>query len=285
MRQESGTFSPKSSIRASAGIILAALLLLLAISAGCAGNIERSEYADNPVAGRETLVQVSTIDALMMGSYDGVMSLGTLGKYGDFGIGTFASLDGEMIETDGVFYQVKADGKAYQMSGSVKTPFACVTFFDTDREERLPQGLDYPQLEQYLDEKLPTVNIFYAIKIEGTFSYVKTRSVPPQVKPYPPLAEVTRNQPVFEFHNVEGTIIGFRCPPYVAGVNVPGYHLHFLTRNRDAGGHVLELTVRDATAFVDDTSAFMMLLPGQDSDFYKLDLTRSQQDEVGKVEK
>ena len=71
----------------------------------------------------------------------------------------------------------------------------------------------------------------------------------------------------------------------LAGVNVPGYHLHFLTRNRDAGGHVLELTVGEATAFVDDTPAFIMLLPGQDSDFYKLDLTRSQQDEVGKVEK
>jgi acetolactate decarboxylase len=251
-------------------------MLLLTSGGGC---------ANNPVIDRETLFQVSTINALMMGSYDGVMSLGTLGKYGDFGIGTFASLDGEMIETDGVFYQVRADGKAYPMSGSVKTPFACVTFFDNDREERLPQGLDYPQLQQYLDGKLPTVNIFYAIKIEGTFSYMKTRSVPPQVKPYPPLAEVTKNQPTFELHNVEGTIIGFRCPPYVAGVNVPGYHLHFLTRNRDAGGHVLELTVGEATAFVDDTPAFMMLLPGQDSDFYKLDLTQSQQDEVGKVEK
>ncbi len=275
----------KNSVRAGIRMPFAALalvllgMLLLYPGVGCVG------YADNPIAGRETLVQVSTIDALMMGSYDGVMSLGTLGKYGDFGIGTFASLDGEMIETDGVFFQVRADGKAYQMSGSVQTPFACVTFFDTDREERLPQGLDYSQLQQYLDQKLPTVNIFYAIKIDGTFSYVKTRSVPPQVKPYPPLAEVTKNQSVFEFHNVEGTIIGFRCPPYVTGVNVPGYHLHFITKNKDAGGHVLELTVRDATAFVDDTSAFMMLLPSQGSDFYMLNLAQSQQEEVGKVEK
>jgi acetolactate decarboxylase len=257
-------------------VIVFSGMLLLYSGVGC---------ANNPVIDRETLFQVSTINALMDGSYDGVMSLGALGKYGDFGIGTFEKLDGEMIETDGAFYQVRADGKAYLKSGSVLTPFACVTFFDTDREEKLAQGLEYPQLQKFLDERLPTANIFYAVKIEGTFSYIKTRSVPPQEKPYPPLDEVTRNQSVFEFRNVEGTIIGFRCPPYVTGVNVPGYHLHFLTKNKDAGGHVLELTVLEAKASIDDTSAFFMHLPGHGSDFYKLDLAQQKQGELEKVEK
>ena len=277
-----GVLKLKNSVRVEIRMPFAALalvllgMLLLSSGGGC---------ANNPVVDRETLFQVSTINALMDGSYDGVMSLGMLGKYGDFGIGTFERLDGEMIETNGDFYQVRADGKAYQTSGPVQTPFACVTFFDTDREERLPQGLDYLQLQKFLDERLPTANIFYAVKIEGTFSYIKTRSVPPQEKPYPPLDEVTKNQSVFEFHNVEGTIIGFRCPPYVTGVNVPGYHLHFLTENKDAGGHVLELTVLQATASIDDTSAFLMRLPGQDSDFYKLDLTQSKESNLTKAEK
>ena len=272
----------KNSVRAGIRITLATLvlvlvgMLLLTSGGGC---------ANNPVVDRETLFQVSPISALMAGSYDGVMSLGALGKYGDFGIGTFEKLDGEMIETDGAFYQVRADGKAYLKSGSVLTPFACVTFFDADREEKLTQGLDYLQLQKFLDERLPTANIFYAVKIEGTFSYIKTRSEPPQEKPYPPLDEVTKNQSVFEFHNVEGTIIGFRCPPYVTGVNMPGYHLHFLTKNKDAGGHVLELTVQEATASIDDTSKFLMLLPDKDSDFYKLDLTQSNEVQLEKVEK
>jgi acetolactate decarboxylase len=258
-------------------VVFLGILLLYSVAggAGCANNS----------IDREALFQVSTINALMEGSYDGVMSLKELGKYGDFGLGTFERLDGEMIETDGRFYQVRTDGKAYLMSGAVKTPFACVTFFDEDREETLAQGMDYARLEKFLDEKLPTVNIFYAIKIEGTFSYLKTRSVPPQEKPYPPLAEVTEHQSVFEFYNVEGTIIGFRCPPYITGVNVPGYHLHFLTRNKDAGGHVLALTVQEATASIDDIAKFLMLLPGQDSDFYKLDLGQSPQGELEKVEK
>jgi acetolactate decarboxylase len=104
----------------------------------------------------------------------------------------------------------------------------------------LDKAEDYGQLEQYLDKLLPTENIFYAIKIEGTFKYIKTRSVPKQNKPYPPLVEVVKNQPTFEFHNVKGTIVGFRCPSYVEGINVPGYHLHFITGDKKAGGHLLE---------------------------------------------
>ena len=89
----------------------------------------------------------------------------------------------------------------------------------------------------------PPKTCFYAVMIQGEFSYVKTRSVPAQEKPYPPLAEVTKNQPTFEFTDVTGTMVGFRCPPYVTGINVPGYHLHFLTDDRTAGGHLLEFTV------------------------------------------
>jgi acetolactate decarboxylase len=269
---------------AGSRIIVSLLTLLLSTVLlcsllGCSGSVS------GPIVDKETLFQVSTINALMDGLYDGIIPLDQLKNYGDFGIGTFENLDGEMIEADGQFYQVKADGKVYLMSGSVMAPFACVTFFNADREEKLAQGMDYAKLVQFLDGKLPTPNIFYAVRIEGTFSYIKTRSVPAQDKPYPPLSEVTKNQSVFEFHDVEGTVIGFRCPSYVTGVNVPGYHLHFLTKNNDAGGHILDLTVSDAVARIDDTSSFMIRLPGQDSDFYKLNFSQDQQSEVEKVEK
>ena len=259
-------------------------LLLTAITA-CSTNVSSPQYADNPIPQRETLVQVSTIDAILSGIYDGVMTFGTLKEYGNFGIGTFEGLDGEMIGLDGNFYQVKADGIAYPVSDSTKTPFACVTFFDTDLEEQLAEDMNYEQLGEFLDRILPTTNIFYAIKIEGAFSYMKTRSVPHQEKPYPPLVEVTKNQPVFEFNDVEGTIVGFRCPAYVKGINVPAYHLHFLTQDRDGGGHILEFKIKEAAAYVDYTSEFLMILPGEDSDFYKIDLAQDKQEELEKVEK
>jgi acetolactate decarboxylase len=266
-------------------IIVCLLCLLSAVVTGCSTNVAFPKYADNPIAQRETLVQISTIDALLNGVYDGVVTFETLKEYGDFGIGTFEGLDGEMVGFDGNFYQVKADGIAYSVSNSMETPFTSVTFFDADSEEQLPEGMDYEYLEEFLDGILPTSNIFYAIKIEGTFSYMKTRSVPGQEKPYPLLVEVTRNQPTFEFSDVEGTIVGFRCPGYVSGVNVPGYHLHFLTKDEDAGGHVLEFEVKQAVAFVDYTSEFLMILPSEDSDFYNIDLTQDKQEELEEVEK
>jgi acetolactate decarboxylase len=265
-------------------IIFCLLCVIFAVTA-CSTKIKCPENADAQISQRETLVQISTIDALLSGVYDGVVTFETLKKFGDFGIGTFEGLDGEMVAVDGNFYQVKADGVAYPVSESMKTPFASVTFFDTDREVQLPEGMNYGSSAEFLDRILPTKNIFYAIKIEGTFSYIKTRSVPRQKKPYPPLVELTKNQPTFELINVDGAIIGFRCPLYVSGVNVPGYHLHFLTRNRDAGGHVLEFKLKQAVASIDNTSQFLMILPGEDSDFYKARLTEGTQDDLEKSEK
>jgi len=267
------------------GIIIGALCLLLATVTGCYTSTTPDEYSDNPIAQRETLVQISTIDAILNGVYDGVVDLAALTSYGDFGIGTFEGLDGEMIGFDGNFYQIKADGVAYPVSDSMETPFACVTFFDTDYEEELAEGLDYEQIQELLDDTLPTSNIFYAIKIEGSFSYMKTRSVPGQQKPYPPLVEVTQNQPIFEFADIDGTVVGFRCPPYVAGVNISGYHLHFLTEDNNAGGHVLEFQVAEAVAYVDYTAEFLMILPGEDSDFYEIDLTQDKQEELEEAER
>jgi len=267
------------------GIIISSLCLLFTTMTGCSTSTIPEEYADNPIAQRETLVQVSTIDAILNGAYDGVVDFAVLKDYGDFGIGTFDRLDGEMLGFDGNFYQVRADGIAYPVSDSMATPFACVTFFDTDYEEELPEGFDYEQTQELLDDNLPTGNIFYAIKIEGNFSYMKTRSVPGQQKPYPPLVEVTKHQPIFEFTNVDGTVVGFRCPAYVAGVNIPGYHLHFLTDGNNAGGHVLEFQITNAVAYVDYTSEFFMILPGDGSDFYELDLTQDKQEELEEAEK
>jgi acetolactate decarboxylase len=266
-------------------LIAVVIILVFVVVPGFSLSCTSSKYAENPVANRETLTQISTINALMAGVYDGIMPAGTLKGYGDFGIGTLDGLDGEMIELDGKVYQVKTDGGVYPVSDSVKVPFAAVTFFDNDLEEKLSVGLNYAGLQESLDKLIPSANIFAAIKISGTFSYVKTRSVPKQSKPYPVLTEVTKNQSVFELKNVSGTVIGFKCPQYVNGVNVPGYHLHFLTDDFEAGGHLLELTTEDAIARLDFTPEFLMVLPDMASDFYKIDLSGNQQSNIQKAEK
>jgi acetolactate decarboxylase len=233
---------------------------------------------------QDTLFQISTINALLDGEYEGTMTFGDLKKHGTFGLGTFNALDGEMIGLEGGFYQIKADGIAYPVPDSMTTPFAVVTVFDADKTLPAQDGMDYEGLKNYLDEAIPDKSIFYAAKIDGTFRYIKTRSVPKQQEPYPPLVEAIKEQTFFEFHDVEGTIVGFRCPDSVKGVNVPGYHLHFITEDRKAGGHLLACQLHDGTIDIDYTSEFYMILPQHKSTRQKADLTRDRGEELKKVE-
>ena len=256
--------------------IISFLLLLLATFSwvGCSG----SQGTD------DILFQLSTIDALLDGEYEGAMTFKELKRHGTFGLGTFDALDGEMIGLEGAFYQIKADGVAYPVPDSMTTPFAVVTVFDADQTLPLQNGMDYEGLQSYLDEEIPDKSIFYAVKIDGTFNYIKTRSVPKQQEPYPPLVEVVKEQTVFEFHDIEGTIVGFRCPDSVKGVNVPGYHLHFITEDRKAGGHLLACELQDGTIAIDYTSEFYMVLPQHESAQQRSDFIKDRSEELKKVE-
>jgi len=254
--------------------LIAALGIALPSCHACRRGMER----------RETLAQVSTIDALLAGDYDGKRPCHDLLRFGGFGIGTFHGLDGEMIVLDGTFYKVDITGKVHVMPKETKTPFACVTSFEPDVAIPVPAGLDFDGLCKRIDAKAGGKNLFLAVRVEGTFHYVQTRSVPRQTKPYPPLADVVKQQKTFEFRDVRGTIVGFRCPVYVKGVNVPGYHLHFLTDDRRGGGHILGLTVGEAVATVDVTPNFYLMLPTAGA-FAQLDLTKDREKELHNVEK
>jgi len=224
---------------------------------------------------QDVLFQTSTINALLEGIYDGEFSFGELKTHGDLGLGTFNSLDGEMTMIDGEIYQVKSDGKVYVMPDSAKTPFSVVTFFEEDTAIILDSLLDYNSLEAFLDNMLPTKNLIYAIKIEGLFKYVRTRSVPAQEKPYPPLAEVVKTQPEFEFHNEQGTMVGFRLPEYLSGINVPKYHLHFITEDKRGGGHLLECETATVKIGIDFTEKLFVSLPEM-KEFYDADLNKGE---------
>ncbi|MCE5338640.1 MAG: acetolactate decarboxylase [Methanomicrobiaceae archaeon] len=235
-------------------------------------------------ADREALFQVSTIDALLQGVYDGSMSFGELATHGDLGIGCCDRLDGELVGVDGEWYQVRVDGRAYPVAGSATTPFAATTFFDPDLTVSIDEPMNLIALEDYLETKLPSENLFYAIRMDGTFPWVVTRSVPIQEKPYARLADVTANQAVFTFENVTGTAVGFWTPALAKGINVPGYHLHFITSDRTAGGHLLDMTVTEGSVQVDITTNLTMALP-LNGDFWTVDLSGDLSDDLEQVEK
>jgi len=234
--------------------------------------------------GRKTIFQNAPINALMAGCYDGTISVKSLKEHGDFGLGTLDALDGEMVVLDGAFYQIKQDGKAYLLGNKTQSPFAVMTFFDRDLEFSPEGEMSFEGLKRFLDGKLRSQNLFYAIKIEGNFKSLKVRSAAPQKKPYPVLTEAIREQKVFELKDLQGTLVGFRFPSYMGGVNVPGYHFHFLSKDRIVGGHVLDLLVRDPHIEADETRKFFMKLPENES-FLKFDLKGDLEAAIAQVEK
>ena len=231
-----------------------------------------------------TLYQTSTIDALLSGNYEGDVSFAELQARGDFGLGTFDALDGEMIALDGDFYQVKADGRAYGVDKGLKTPFAVVTFFEPDLRQALAGPMGYVDLCTCLDRILGDANACHAVRVDGLFHYVKTRSVPRQRKPYPPLVEVVKHQPIFELHDIRGSLVGFRFPNYAQGLNVAGYHIHFVTEDRRAGGHLLECRMAHGVLYVDHEADLRLELPAG-IEAAEPDTSPSKSDALNRVEK
>ena len=231
----------------------------------------------------ETISQFSTIDALMQGIYDGPATFARVKQYGDFDIGTVNHLDGEMLALDGVFYQITSDGKVHVIPDSMKTSFATVSFFNGKHHARVPRLASLPALQRWLNDHLGSQNFFWSIRIHTSFPLVKVRSISRQHPPYRPLAEVAKSEQIFEYRNVPGTLLGFRSPPYIKGINVPGYHFHFLSDDKTKGGHVMGLSVKEGEARWDSHTTFQMCLP-DDPKFRHADLSVHDEDALRKVE-
>jgi len=249
-------------------------ILILLFSLGCA----------HAPCQKDRVFQNAPINALLAGCYGGTMSVYDLSKHGDFGLGTLDALDGEMVVLDHRFYQIKEDGRAYSLKGTDTSPFAAVTFFRSGQELSSEKILDYKELTEFLDKKLSSENLIYAIKIDGKFPWIKVRSAARQNKPFPVLTKAIKEQKVFELKNQEGTLVGFRFPCFVEGINVPGYHFHFLSKDKSLGGHVLDLQVKQARIQIDKSHGFSMELP-QSEEFLKFRFEADSKEAIQKIEK
>ncbi len=187
---------------------------------------------------RSRLYISSPINALLEGFYRDDITIKTLKKKGDFGIGTFNHLDGEMIALNGSFFRLDLDGNARPVQGGMKTPFATVCHFQAMLTEELTAPLTYAAFGEQLKRLLPSDNMFYALHMEGRFKRVETRSVP-RTENYRPLSQATDHQRIRNFRDIDGHLVGFYTPSFVPSVNVPGVHFHFIARSFSAGGHLL----------------------------------------------
>lgn len=219
-----------------------------------------------------TLFQVSTSGALVQGVYERAVSSNLLLNYGDFGLGTFENLDGEMVVLDGAIYQVRSDGKVTKIEKDVGTPFAVVTHFVADQDQMIENASSFKDLTKICDRYRDSDNLFYAFRIDGHFGHVHTRAMRETLEGLP-LAKAAAIQPEFEFTGVDGTLVGIWAPQFSSALNIAGYHFHFLSEDRSKGGHLLECSGKHLRIRVERLNDFHLSLP-ESEEFLLADLTK-----------
>jgi acetolactate decarboxylase len=225
-------------------------------------------FSDSRNAGPRVAWQNMPVIALLNGDYAGTLTVGEAKRHGDLGLGAFGELDGEMLEIDGVIYQVTSDGKVHVPGNQTLLSYALLTHFDPQESLVLPVGTTFAALGSALAPKVVTANAFYAIRMKGTFKNVVARALPKQSLPYPPFCQVQKVAPAFTFHNITGEMVGFIGPPYVGNFDTAGFHLHFLSQDRLEGGHALSFTTERVTVELDRLDTMQVEFP-HDPQFQK----------------
>ncbi|RPE01216.1 acetolactate decarboxylase [Candidatus Pantoea deserta] len=227
----------------------------------------------------KVIYQTSLMSALLHGVYDGSTTVEALLRKGDFGLGTFNQLDGELVAFDRQVYQLRSDGSARAARPEQQSPFAVMTFFTPEHQHHFSQTASREEVHRVIDSVITSDNHFCALRISGRFASVQTRTVPCQCRPYRSMTEVLGNQPTFDFNHRAGELIGFRTPQYMQGINVAGYHEHFITDDRQGGGHILDYELEQGTLSFGAITKLVIDLP-EDRDFLQADLHPENLDEA-----
>jgi acetolactate decarboxylase len=238
-----------------------------------------SQYLSTPL---HTLFQVSTSAALVEGIYQGAVRVSRLLQHGDFGLGTFTDLDGEMVVLDGVCYQVAPTGAIAPVEGERLIPYAVVTRFSSSSRKKHQRIPTYDDLVQVCDQLRDSNNVFYAFRVNGTFHAVNTRVM----KPVPEgtlLKTAASVQQEFHFEDLRGTLVGLWSPAFAASFSVPGYHFHFLSEDRQHGGHVLDCRASEVQIDSCAITEMHVSLP-ETEQFLAADLSRDSVEDLLNVE-
>ncbi len=214
-----------------------------------------------PVQAAE-VYQVSTIASLLAGGYDGTVTVGALLRRGNFGLGTYNGVDGEMVVLGGRAYRCSVDAVAHPVPAAMRTPFAVVADFHPQTTAAVAAGQSLDQLEFALDALPLSASRILAVRVVGRFRSMQVRSEPKQQPPYRPLAEVIKTQQVVhDLGAVSGTLVGFRFPATASSVNVAGWHFHFIAADGKRCGHVLRLTTGATRAALQELADLRIRFP------------------------
>lgn len=242
-----------------------------ATDCSCEENLRNTIRAFSESKPNGVIYQTSLMSALLSGVYEGNTTIKDLLNHGDFGLGTFNELDGELIAFNSEVYQLRSDGSARAAKPEQKTPFAVMTWFKPQYRQVFEEPISRQALHEVIDRQIPSDNLFCALRIDGHFRHAHTRTVPRQTPPYRAMTDVLDDQPVFRFNGRDGVLVGFRTPQHMQGINVAGYHEHFITDDRHGGGHLLDYQLDHGTLTFGEIHQLMIDLPADEA-FLKADL-------------
>lgn len=238
-----------------------------------------ASYLGMPV---HTLFQVSTSGALVEGVYTEAVTCAKILEHGDFGLGTFTGLDGEMVVLEGRIYRVQGTGKVSRASSDAGAPFAVVTRFTPAIDIRIDSVGSFEALIRACDTQRRSDNLFYAFRIDGRFTDVRTRAVSPP-EDHGRLLDAAKAQKEFDFQNASGTLVGIYSPAFSGAFSVPGYHFHFLSDDRTEGGHLLDVSAGPLRLRIEELSEFHLALPETEA-FLRADLSRDASEDLRRAE-
>jgi acetolactate decarboxylase len=238
-----------------------------------------AQYLERPI---HTVFQVSTSGALVAGVYDREVSVQALLEHGNFGLGTFAGLDGEMVVVDGYVYQIQGSGRVTEAARDAGAPFAVVTWFEPETEVSLSSVRSFSDLQARCDGFRRSGNIFYALRLDGRFKRVTTRAVNPP-RPGTRLVDAAKAQSEFTFTDIDGSLVGLWSPGFASAFSVAGYHFHFLSADRQHGGHLLELEAEALQLKIEALTSFHLVLPETET-FLRADLSKNTAEELAYAE-
>jgi len=228
------------------------------------------------------LLQASTTAALIQGVVDGSVPSSLLLGSGNFGLGTFEHLDGEMVILNGNIYQICADGEIKHRLDKFMVPFAQVCDFNSEQTCSFREIANLDHLETACDLCRTSDNLFYAFRIDATFDCIRARTVrtsPHEVS----LESAGADEVKFSWTDISGSIVGFWSPAYSSSFSVPGYHFHFISDDRKNGGHLLDCSLRRASPHVQVLNEFEVVLPTTGR-FLSVDLNIDTRSVLRKVE-
>lgn len=231
------------------------------------------------------IFQFSTIGALMAGYFVAEHRLADYCSSRAFGLGCSTEISGEITLFEGVAYEATAGEPLHPFAASSCVPFVQVTDFEAEQQHAVT-NITHQNAPQWLTRFTLPQNIFLAVLIEGTFEELVIRR-PQRVAEHGrhDVKEMAATQRIDTHHDIAGRLIGFWTPELYGRISVPGFHFHFLDRDKKISGHVLKFHAEQATLSFQEKQTIEITQPSSRA-YKELKIDLSALDAlIGKIEK